>query len=102
MALLRSVGVACLPLLTRHDYLQKNLYRIGVKGSACCPLFHQGDMDDDYLRCYPVGLKFLEDFRLKIPYTLYTGVQKLRRSRKISISAERRGRADRKTNQEIK
>ncbi|GFV90408.1 transposable element Tcb1 transposase [Trichonephila clavipes] len=32
----------------------------------------------------------------------YTGVQKLRTKSKISISAERRGRADRKTNQEIK
>ncbi|GFU97526.1 hypothetical protein TNCV_3501291 [Trichonephila clavipes] len=35
--------------------------------------------------------------------SIYTGVQKLRDEvEKISISAERRGRADRKTNQEIK
>ncbi|GFV57971.1 hypothetical protein TNCV_2572671 [Trichonephila clavipes] len=35
-------------------------------------------------------------------FHVYTGVQKLRTKSKISISAERRGRADRKTNQEIK
>ncbi|GFW12013.1 putative rna-directed dna polymerase from transposon bs [Trichonephila clavipes] len=41
-SLLLSVGVACFRLLTGHDYLQKHLYRIGVKYLACCHLCHQG------------------------------------------------------------
>ncbi|GFW59188.1 hypothetical protein TNCV_2781191 [Trichonephila clavipes] len=57
----RSVGVACFHLLTGHDYLKKYLYLIGVKNSACCPLFHQCDMDGDHLRHCLTVLKFIED-----------------------------------------
>ncbi|GFU05191.1 hypothetical protein TNCV_575231 [Trichonephila clavipes] len=53
-----SVGVACFHLLTGHDYLQKHLYHIGVKDSACC---QQEEMNGDHLGFYPIVLKSPED-----------------------------------------
>ncbi|GFV52004.1 hypothetical protein TNCV_1323571 [Trichonephila clavipes] len=41
--------------------LPRLLHRIGVKDSAGRPLCHQDEMDGDYLRHFPIVLKFFVD-----------------------------------------
>ncbi|GFX14967.1 hypothetical protein TNCV_4897351 [Trichonephila clavipes] len=47
--------------VNEHDYLQRHLHRIGVKGFACCPLCHQGEMNGDHRRHFPIVLEFFVD-----------------------------------------
>ncbi|GFV67034.1 hypothetical protein TNCV_357191 [Trichonephila clavipes] len=53
---------------SRSYTLQRHLHRIGVKDSACCPLCHQGEMDDDHLRHCSIVVKFFVDNPMEVNF----------------------------------
>ncbi|GFT41894.1 hypothetical protein TNCV_1667451 [Trichonephila clavipes] len=83
---------------------QKSYLTLGGRSNH---LKHFKDAQRSLHDCYRTGkgasvVSDADWLRLTCKLGNYTGVQKLRTKSKISISAERRGRVDRKTNQEIK
>ncbi|GFW90885.1 ATP-dependent RNA helicase A protein [Trichonephila clavipes] len=58
-ALPRVEGVACFRIITRHDYLQAHLFKIGLSDSPLCPLCKSVPMTGEHLSDCPTLLHVL-------------------------------------------
>ncbi|GFV97964.1 uncharacterized protein LOC103524116 [Trichonephila clavipes] len=58
-ALSRVEGVACFRIITRHDYLQAHLFKIGLADSPLCPLCNSVPMTGEHLSACPTLLHVL-------------------------------------------
>ncbi|GFT42084.1 putative gag-pol polyprotein [Trichonephila clavipes] len=52
-ALLKVKGVACFRIITRHDYLEAHLFKIGPADSPLCPLCKSVPMTGEHLSYCP-------------------------------------------------
>ncbi|GFU95502.1 hypothetical protein TNCV_2729561 [Trichonephila clavipes] len=58
-ALPKVEGMACFRVITRHDYLQAHLLKIGLADSPLCPLCNFGPMTGEHLSYCPALLHVL-------------------------------------------
>ncbi|GFT53537.1 hypothetical protein TNCV_3324971 [Trichonephila clavipes] len=76
-ALPRVEGVACFRIITRHDYLQAHLFKIGLADSPLCPLCKSVPMTKEHISDCPALLYVLSQdssFLLE-RHLLYIGLQ---------------------------